>query len=189
MWYCITKELEAHNIFFNIAGKEGARDLGISHTAGMRRPGKICINRKLKTKNRKLRINTIAKVNRRAKVLYTGSALPADIWGHQGCGLAPSHIIAIERDSLRCTGIGTGYCRTIALRVFYGPYTTPYARITKELVIAWFRVYTFNMCGIPIINISKAWHAAFVHIKKQPKNIKKAASSSTSEIKTPYLAK
>ena len=91
--------------------------------------------------------------------MYTGSAFPVETWGRQASGLSPSHVIAIERDAMRCTGIGTGYCRAIALRVFYGPYTTPYARIIKELVISWFRVYKLNMCEIPIEHISKAWHA------------------------------
>ena len=66
---------------------------------------------------------------------------------------------------MRCTGIGTGYCRAIALRVSYGPYTTPYARIMKELLISWCRVYNVNMCEIPIDRISKAWHIAYNKIE------------------------
>ena len=166
----LQKELELHGIFFNIASRQGARDLGVSHSAGTSRPATILVNRKTKIIQRKNRINNIAKISRRAKILYTGSALPAETWGHQASGLSPSHILAIERDAIRCTGIGTGYCRTIALRVFYGPYTTPYARIIKELVISWFRVYKLNMCGIPIINISKAWHIALNKIVAFPTN-------------------
>ena len=43
----LQKELMEHGIFFNAAGKQGARDLGITHTAGISRPATITINRKL----------------------------------------------------------------------------------------------------------------------------------------------
>jgi len=115
----LQKELKEQGIIFNVAGKKGARDLGITHTAGTSRPATITINRKQKIIQRKNRINQIAKINRRAKILYTGSAFPAETWGHQASGLSPSHVLAIERDAMRCTGIGIGYCRTIALRVYF----------------------------------------------------------------------
>ena len=46
----LQKELKERGIFFNVAGKQGARDLGMTHTAGIGRPATITITINSKNK-------------------------------------------------------------------------------------------------------------------------------------------
>ena len=157
----LQKELKQYNLHFNLPNsREGARDLGISNTAGIHRPSSIFINRKKSTKNRKTKIKILSKINRLAKVLYSSSAFPAETWGHQAAGMSPSHILSLERDAVSCTGLRVGHCRITALRIFYGAMTTPYARIIREVVVSWFRVFKLNTFQIPIGELKRAWAIA-----------------------------
>ena len=88
----LQKELSEHDLIFNIPkSRVGARDLGVSNTAGIHRPSSIFTRRKIATSNRKNQIKSLAKINRLAKVLYSSSAFPAETWGHQAAGMSPTH--------------------------------------------------------------------------------------------------
>ena len=134
-------ELSTYSIEFQIPNtKEGARDLGISNTAGIHRPSRILSNRHRNSKHRISKIKGLAKLNRKSKVLFSASALPASTWGRQAAGIASSTLRRLEDDALGCTGIGKGRCHYAALVVFYGLSSTPYARLLLELCEAWSRI-------------------------------------------------
>ena len=143
---------------FQIDGE--ARDVGITCTAGIKRPNKLVKNRFQKRKHRFGLIRKIAKISRKARKLYTGSGFSAATWGHQGSSLSDSHMIELERDALACTGIKpAGRCRAIGLFVAFGLQGTPRSRIVRETVKAWFellRQLNSKLLG----DLKKAWNKA-----------------------------
>ena len=65
--------------------KGGARDLGISNTAGIHRPNRLASNRFNSSRNRISKIQQLVKLHRKSKVLFSSSALPASTWGASSC--------------------------------------------------------------------------------------------------------
>ena len=119
---------------------DSARDIGLTYTAGAKRPKKIFCARRKNVKSRILKIKQIAKVSRMAKKLFTGAAYSAGTWGHQQCGFSPNQLVDLERDALACSGLPRGRCRTISLVIIYGVQGTPVARVIRETVTAWFQL-------------------------------------------------
>ena len=119
----ILKALKELGLSFK--SESAARDLGVSNTAGRLRPAQLTNSRFSKTKNRIFKISQIAKISRKAKTLFSGSAFPAATFGHQACGFSPSQMLSLERGALSCTGIKKeGRCRATALVVAFGPLGT-----------------------------------------------------------------
>ncbi len=113
----------------------------------------------------KKRIDTIcriAKINRKAGVLFSGSQFSAFTWGHQVVVLAQTQIDSLKKRGALSTRIHeAGRCRTWALFVGFGRRGHPMARILKELFGEWFQTLKLY-CGDSdqFIMASKAWDQA-----------------------------
>ena len=132
----IQKELANHSIQYNTS--KNARDLGIAYTSAKKTPNQILVVRLKSVRKRILKISSIAKVDRKARILFSGSAYSAATYGHAACGITPSQLLQLEIQAANCTGITrAGRCRTLALVVAYGRYSTPSARMILETITAW----------------------------------------------------
>jgi len=154
----LVKELASHKLYFN--NHKHARDLGISTTAGKKRPNQIIKDRFVKIKNRNLKISSLSKISRLTRKLYTGSSYAAQTWGHQGSGISESTIIDMERDALASTGIRSGgRCRCMALLVSFGQLGTPRARVIRDTFRNWFSLLN-QSTPQNILDIRVAWAKA-----------------------------
>ena len=98
-------------------------------------------------------VSKIAKSNKRARKLYTGSAFTMATWGHQGSGIPNSELLGLERDAISGTGISSaGRCRTIGLLVAYGLLGTPRATIVRETIRSWFEIVRIASAVPQVIN-------------------------------------
>ncbi len=153
----LKKELATYGLTYSI--EQAARDLGITNTAAQRRPNKLLKNRFTKRKNKITRISKLARISRKAKKLFSGSAFASTTWGHQACGLSSSEVISLERDALSCTGIKpAGRCRAISLAISFGILGTPRARIVRETIRSWFDVLSQSKDQFSDIRV--AWSIA-----------------------------
>ena len=104
---------------------------------GNGRPASILKARFAKSKQRHIKISRLAKIVRKARKLFTGSAFSAATWGHQAAALSEAQLLDVERAALASTGITKeGRCRTIALLVAFGLLGPPRARIIRETLRA-----------------------------------------------------
>jgi hypothetical protein len=135
----LARELSSYGLKF--IQKKAARDLGISSSSGKCRAPEIINQRFSNSTNRIHRISKLAKISKKARVLFSGSAYSANTFGHQSCGLSDMQTRTLERDALACSGIPrAGRCKTFALAVAYGLLGSPVARIIRETVVAWFSI-------------------------------------------------
>ncbi len=133
----LIKELASYGLFFNKFNN--ARDVGITTTAGKKRPNNRVKNRFAKAQPRKIKIARLAKISKLARKLFTGSSFSAQTWGHQGSAISENQMIDLERDALASTGIRAGgRCRCLGLLVGFGQLGTPRARIIRETLRGWF---------------------------------------------------
>ena len=117
------------------------RDLGFSYTSAKTNPKRLIKHRLKKSQVRLKKIHALAKISRKARILFSGSGFPAATFGHSACGLTLQELEALEISAANCTGITQpGRCRTFALVLAYGRYGTPYARIIHETITAWFDI-------------------------------------------------
>ena len=65
-------------------------------------------------------------------------------FGHPACGIAPTNVRRLHSDALAATGIGKGRCTFTSLVIFYGEFSTPFARIISELLTVWFKLLKTN---------------------------------------------
>jgi hypothetical protein len=108
----LIKELASYGLFFNKFNN--ARDVGITTTAGKKRPNNLVKNRFAKAQPRKIKIARLAKISKLARKLFTGSSFSAQTWGHQGSAISENQMIDLERDALASTGIRSGgRCRCL----------------------------------------------------------------------------
>ena len=122
-----------------------------------------------KRKTRIQRIANIAKIDRRARKLYSGSGFSASTWGHQATSLPDNIILKMERDAISCSGITpAGRCRTIGLIVSYGIMGTPKARVARESITAWFQILK-NLNSKEMGDLRKAWDKASIALTNDPK--------------------
>ncbi len=137
-----------------------ARDVGVTATSAARRPTRLVKQRFDKTRKRITKTKQLASISRKARKLYSGSGFAASTWGHQAAGVSDSHVRALERDALACTGIRPeGRCRTIALMISYGLLGTPKSRIIRETIKAWIDVLKLSSDSL-INDINLAWPLA-----------------------------
>ena len=116
-----------------------ARDLGISNSTARTRPSKLVHNRFRKRKTKVSRMSKIAKVSRKARKLFSGSACASSTWGHQASGFSDTNVVQLERDALSCTAMKpAGRCKVMALLVAYGLLGIPRSRVIRETMTAWF---------------------------------------------------
>ena len=134
----VAKALPKEHIFYQPV--RSARDLGITYTAGVLHPhaGALVRSRFTKTAKRSAKIGRLAKLSKRARILFSGSQYAANSWGHQASHLSQSQIDSLEIRGASASGFEAGRCRTFALIVSYGPRGHPVARILKELFSEWF---------------------------------------------------
>ncbi len=159
----VAKALRKEHIYYKPT--HSARDVGVSYTAGVRHrdAGKLIRTRFTKTSKRNAKVGRLAKLSRRARVLFSGSQYSANTWGHQVTHLTQSQIDSLEKRGANATGITeAGRCRTMALIVGYGPRGHPIPRIIKELFTEWFRaVRTIARMGEAAFNnLRTAWGIA-----------------------------
>ena len=118
------------------------------------------MSRQKSAKKRILKISKIAKLNRKARKLFTGSGFTTSTWGHQGSGISESRMKNLESDALACSGIKpAGRCRTMALAITYGILGTPRSRVVRETMRAWFDVVRASN-EQDIADIRAAWPKA-----------------------------
>ena len=158
----LERELEFYNICFKIPKRQGARDLGITFSAGKQRPCHLSVNRFKNTRNRNNKIKSLTKVNRKAHVLFKGSSFSAMTFGHQACGIAPTNVARLQSDALAATGIGKGRCTFTSLVIFYGESSTPFARVISELITCWFKLLMNNKNDIHFDpkDLGESWQIA-----------------------------
>jgi len=129
----LRKELLSYGLEYQV--ETGARDLGVTHTSGATRPIQISKSRFLKAKSRVKKINSLAKISRMSRKLFSGSAYSAASWGHQAAAFSEECILKLERQAASASGITEqGRCRCLALLVTYGLNGTPQARLIQERV-------------------------------------------------------
>jgi len=86
------------------------------------------------------KIYKLAKISRRARVLFSGAGFSKATWGHQTAGLSMQEWTKIEVAAANAGGFGKGRCRYTVLCVAYGPEGHPFVRGIKELFILWFKL-------------------------------------------------
>ena len=99
----IQQECAGKGIYFKV--DKCARDLGVQFSISLAGSRKILNNRYAMAKNRIHKISQLAKISKKAKNLFKGSAMPAATWGHSASGITPTQRIQLERDALTCAGM------------------------------------------------------------------------------------
>jgi len=162
----LSMELGSHHFKFIVS--KAARDLGISHTSGCARPRKLTNSRICGSRHRICKITKLAKISRRARKLFTGSAFAMATWGHQCSNVSVSQLLQLERDALSSSGIASaGRCRTVALLVVFGPLGTPRSRLVRETIGAWFQLLS-SLSPACIDLLRKAWFEARTSLGDNP---------------------
>ena len=89
------------------------RDLGVANTSGKRRSAKVLEGRFGKAFFRSGGVSRLAKVNRRAKKLFSTGVKPQASWGSTGMGMSPIQVRKLRAMAVRSTGVkGVGRCTT-----------------------------------------------------------------------------
>ena len=150
------------NFFLTLTSTPGT--YGGSHTCGKLRPKNLLADRMTRSKFHIKNISQLAKLNRKVRQLFTGSAFLMATWGHQAAAISDSRIIELEKDALACSGINPAErCRTSALPTAYGILGTPRARIYRETLRAWFDI--IRNSSVEVHNqIRVAWGKAKEHM-------------------------
>ena len=158
-----------HDIKYKTA--KHARDLGISYASGKTTPNHLQIIRLRSVKKKILKISALAATNRKARVLFSGSAYSSATYGHPACGMSKSSLDNLEVQAANCSGITRpGRCRTVALVLAYGKYGHPAAKVINETMKAWFAVLHEYLITGKEKDIRIAWRRAVTHIKKLRKD-------------------
>ena len=86
--------------------------------------------------------------------------MPAALWGHQACGVAPTVLIDIERKALACAAFTySGRCRYVGLMLSYGPHLMPSAVIIRETIREWMAIVHKHILEEGTANtIAAAWN-------------------------------
>lgn len=166
----IVNELRKKGIIYN--ARENTRDLGVDFSF-YKKPHIRKHILKTRIKNSQGALNTIyrlAKISRRARVLFSGAEFSKATWGFQASGLSHAEWNKIEVAAANAAGFGKGRCRYSALCISYGQNGHPFIRAIREPFVLWFKLL------IPIIqhkdplekHIQKAWNLISEDIK--PKN-------------------
>ena len=154
----LQKELLSYGLTYRI--EPHARDLGVTHAAGVRKPSQLLARRFKNVRNRILKIKQLSKIDRRARNLYAGSAFSASTWGHQASGFTEDQVVKLERQALACSGIRPeGRCRMAALLVTYGLNGAPHARIIRETCRSWIEALR-NLPEREVADLRVAWSKA-----------------------------
>jgi len=150
-----------------------ARDLGILYTAGKSNPSTFSRTRILKTKPRNSKTVALAKISRRARILFTGSVFPAATWGHEAGGLDIKDIIRLETDAANATGVNKGRCRFTTLSVCYGPTGTIKYKLLLQLLKSWIATVRQMHKLNKLHELRSAWRSAVHYYKQLPNPIPK----------------
>jgi len=120
---------------YNVA--DGTRDLGVDFSFSKnQKVRKTILKNRIKNSQGALnKIYKLAKISRRARVLFSGAGFSKATWGHQTSGLSMQEWTKIEIAATNAAGFGKGRCRYTALCVAYGPEGHPFVRGIKELFI------------------------------------------------------
>jgi len=103
----LQKEINVNwDVFYKIS--KDCRDIGVSYTAGVKRPTTELIKKFDGAKARNNKILALSKISRNARKLFSGSGFPASVWGHPACGLSLSLLTQLARRAANSTGINQG---------------------------------------------------------------------------------
>jgi len=169
----LIQELKTLGITYNTA--ETTRDLGIDFSFSRKPKVRKCIlkQRIQKSKGTLNRIYRIAKVTRRARVLFSGAGYSKSTWGQQASAITLQEWSKIEVAAVNAAGFGKGRCRYSALCIAYGPEGQPFTRAIKETFILWFKlVLPLIKHNSPIlIHIEESWNQIYKDMKLQDEKI------------------
>ena len=167
----IIRDLKGHGITF--ASAPSTRDLGIPYRAGVptfKRSQPQPKSRLVKTKGRALKVSRLARVSRKARVLYSGSVHAAATWGHQVQSFLVTQLMELEVRAAKATGNTTrGRCRYVALVCAYGQRGHPIARLIKEIFTSWFQVLPRIIELGKYLDLQKAWLDIKRRVWSQPR--------------------
>ena len=93
----LQKELADHKIQYKTSSN--ARDLGIAYTSAKTNPNQLLVVRLRSVRKRILKISNVARIHRKARVLFSGSAYSAATYGHAACGVPSSQLLQLERQT------------------------------------------------------------------------------------------
>lgn len=91
-------------------------------------------------------IYKLAKISRKARVLFSGAVFSKATWGKQTSGLSYKEWTQIEVAAANAAGFKAGRCRYSDLCIAYGPNGNPFVRDIRELFVLWFKII------IPLVN-------------------------------------
>jgi len=169
----LVQDLKTLGITYNTA--ETTRDLGIDFSFSRKPKIRKCIlkQRIQKSKGTLNRIYRIAKVTRRARVLFSGAGYSKSTWGQQASAITLQEWSKIEVAAVNAASFGKGRCRYSALCIAYGPEGQPFTRAIKETFILWFKlILPLIKQNSPIlIHIEESWNQIYKDMKLQDTKI------------------
>ena len=131
----LVQEIKDLGTTCNVAAS--TRDLGVDFSFSKNPKVRKSIL-KTRIKNSQGALNTIyklAKISRRARVLFSGAGFSKATREHQTSGLSMQEWTKLQIAAANAGAFGKGRCRYSALRVAYGPEGHPLVRGSKELFI------------------------------------------------------
>lgn len=169
----LVQELKTLGITYNTT--ETTRDLGIDFSFSRKPKVRKCIlkQRIQNSKGTLNRIYRIAKVSRRARVLFSGAGYSKSTWGQQASAITLQELAKIEAAAVNAAGFGKGRCRCSALCIAYGLEGQPLTRAIKETFILWFKlILPLIKQNHPILNhIDESWNSIYRDMKLQDDQI------------------
>ena len=82
----------------------------------------------------------LAKLSRRARVLFSGAGFSKSTWGFQTAGMSFAYWVKIEVAAANAAGFNQGRCRYSALCIACGENGHPFVRAIRELFVLWFKL-------------------------------------------------
>jgi len=170
----LVQEIKDMGTTYNVA--ESTRDLEVDFSFSKNQKVRKSIL-KTRIKNSQGALNKIyiklAKISRRARVLFSGAGFSKATWGHQTSGLSYQEWSKIEVAAVNAAGFGKGRCRYTALCVAYGPEGHPFGRGIKELFILWFKlILPMTRHRDPTLyKIEEAWSQIYIKMSEGQQSI------------------
>jgi len=172
--HALAKELAKHGIIFQV--RSNTRDLGEGFGFGVTKAKRTLLNSRLALAKGPLRkIEHLASVSRKARVLLSGAGYAQSTWGFQLSGHSTAGWRLIEIAAVDAAGYGQGRCRLSALTIACGITGHPFVRSIKELFVFWFKLLAICIRegkALFLYKLSIAWQCALkVHASHNDFNI------------------
>lgn len=114
----------------------------------------------------------LARISRRARVLFSGTAYSKCTCGYQTAGLSLAHWNKVEIAAANAAGFKAGRCRYSALGIAYAYSGHPFARAIKELFVFRFKIIVplVNSRDPILVDVEGAWQTTKITIDTNPPN-------------------